>query len=278
MGTHSHFISGAKTVFPYPGGTSRLARLQSQRIPAVIVRPSSTESPIARDSILLGAQYRWASTTVVHRFLPMVIRMVATARRLADMPISVIAALRPTAAVLRSGSTAAPEPSQRLGAVGRGLHTRGNRIAPVNQSFVTVQRLITDARKLRRKFELRTVERPRPRRLRSPQRPPRNVTIAVPRRLAFAGMMKFCRLGADIANVIHVKSAMSRVSGKSVGTSVTEIVGLVFAGRVAGSLSRIPARNANGGTGANAKHIVSMLIERLILGIRAVTTSHLFGD
>ena len=164
MGTHSHFISGAKTVFPYPGGTSRLVRLRSQRIPAVIVRPSSTESPIARDSILLGAQYRWASTTVVHRFLPMVIRMVATARRLADMPISVIAALRPTAAVLRSGSTAAPEPSQRLGAVGRGSLTRGNQIAPVNRNFVTVRPPITDAKTPRPRFESRMVKQRRPRR------------------------------------------------------------------------------------------------------------------
>ena len=192
----------------------------------------------------------------------MAIRMVATARRLAAMLISVIVAQRPTAAVPRSGKTVAQEPSLRPDAVGRGSLTHGNQIAPVNQSFVTVQRLITDARKLRRKFELRTVERPRPRRLRSPQRPPRNGTIAVPRRLAFAGMMKFCQLGVDIANVIHVESAMSRVSGKSVGTSVTETVGLVFAGRVAGSLSRIPVRNVNGGTDADAKRIVSMLIER----------------
>ena len=58
METHSLFISGAKTVSLYHGVTSRLVRLLSQQIPAVIVRPFSTGSPIARDSILLGAQYR----------------------------------------------------------------------------------------------------------------------------------------------------------------------------------------------------------------------------
>ena len=70
-----------------------------------------------------------ASTTVVHRSQRMGIRMVATARRLAAMPISAIVAQRPTAAVLRSGNTAAREPSQRLDVVGRGSLTLGNPIA-----------------------------------------------------------------------------------------------------------------------------------------------------
>ena len=164
METHSHSISGAKTVSRYHGVISHLARLQSQRIPAVIVRPSNTESPIARDSILLGGQFRWVSTTVVHRFLPMAIRMVAMAQRLAAMPISVIAALRQTAAERRSGNTAAREPSQRLGAVGRGSLTRGNQIAPVNRNFVTVRPPITDAKTPRPRFESRMVKQRRPRR------------------------------------------------------------------------------------------------------------------
>ena len=150
-------------MFPCHGVISHLARLQSQRIPVVTVHPSNTESPIARDSTLPGGQYRWGSTTVVHRSRPMAIRMVAMARRLVGMPISVIAARRPTAAVLRSGNTLAQEPSQRPGAVGRGSPTLGNQIAPVNQSFATVQPPITDAKKQRPRFKSRTVALARPR-------------------------------------------------------------------------------------------------------------------
>ena len=105
--------------------------------------------------------------------------MVATARRLAAMPISAIVAQRPTAAVLRSGNTAAREPSQRPDAVGRGSLTLGNQIAPVNRNFVTVQPPITDAKKLRPRFESRMVKQRRPRRLRSPQLPPSDAMTGV---------------------------------------------------------------------------------------------------
>ena len=89
--------------------------------------------------------------------------MVATARRLAGMPISVIAALRPTAAALRSGNTVALEPSQRLGAVGLGSRILGNQVAPVNRNFVTVQLLTIDAKKPKQGFRFQMVALARPR-------------------------------------------------------------------------------------------------------------------
>ena len=137
--------------------------------------------------------------------------MVATARRLAAMPISAIVVQRPTAAVLRSGNTAAREPSQRLDVVGRGSLTLGNQIAPVNRNFVTVQPPIIDAKKLRPRFESRTVKQRRPRRLRSPPLPPSDAMTGVPPKIGSerVGMMKSSRLAVVIASPIRGKSAMS---------------------------------------------------------------------
>ena len=203
--------------------------------------------------------------------------MVATARRLAAMPISAIVVQRPTAAVLRSGNTAAREPSQRLDVVGRGSLTLGNQIAPVNRNFVTVQPPIIDAKKLRPRFESRTVKQRRPRRLRSPPLPPSDAMTGVPPKIGSerVGMMKSSRLAVVIASPIRGKSAMSLVSGKSVGMSVIRIVTGLSASVDGAAV--IHVANAIGRPVENARRAASMRIGRSILGIRAAMTNGRYG-
>ena len=203
--------------------------------------------------------------------------MVATARRLVAMPISAIVAQRPTAAVLRSGNTAAREPSQRLDVVGRGSLTLGNPIAPVNRNFVTVQRLITGAKKPGPRFESRMVKQRRPRRLRSLQLPPSDAMTGVPPKIGSerVGTMKSSRLAAVIASPIRGKSAMSLVSGKSVGMSAIRIVTGLSAS-VDGT-AVIHVANANGRPVENARRAASMRIVRSIPVIRAAMTEGRYG-
>ena len=84
------------------------------------------------------------------------------------------------------------------------------------------------------------------------------------------GMTRFSRPGVVIASRIRGKSATYPVSGKSVGTNATEIVG---GPAVVGDL----AENANGVPVGSVRPVGSMRIERLIPGIPAAMTSRRFG-
>ena len=89
------------------------------------------------------------------------------------------------------------------------------------------------------------------------------------------GMMKSSRLAVVIVSRIRGKSAMSRVSGKSVGMSAMRTA--LGSGVGAGGAFDILATNASGRLGASAKRDVSMRIGRSIPETRAVMISHLFG-